>query len=197
MDTTADAYLYAGVRMMSDANLWSPLIAAASGLAGVWFGGSLTLRRDREDRRLQFLRVQLEEFYAPLYGIRLEIKAKSEFRERIRAAARSPESDRAFEEFKKVIEYDNRALVEDLIPGYQRMIELFKEKIGLAEESTVTCYPPLLEFVETWTRSTEGGFPSAAHETIGHSEERVYPLYEDVERQVARLREELRGGGGR
>jgi hypothetical protein len=54
MDTTADCYMYAGVRMMSDASFWPPLIAAASGLGGV--GGWLTLRRDREERRLQFVR---------------------------------------------------------------------------------------------------------------------------------------------
>jgi hypothetical protein len=103
MDATADAYMYAGVRMMSDMNLWSPLIAAASGLFGVWIGGSLTLRRDREERRLQFLRLQLEELYAPLYGIRLEIKAKSEFRVKVRAAGRRAGSDRAFEEFTRLI----------------------------------------------------------------------------------------------
>jgi hypothetical protein len=75
------------------------------------------------------------------------------------------------------------------------MVTIFKEKIGFAEESTVARYPALLEFVETWTRSQKGGLPGDVLQEIGHDEERVYPLYDDIEHQVKRLRAELRAGG--
>ncbi len=199
MDTTADCYMYAGVRMMEEFTkiLVSSVIAAAAGLLGVYVGSRMSLARDRAERRHRFLRAQLEEFYAPLFGVRQEIRAKSVFRQKVRSAtpALDPLSERDTKAFERMIEYDNKALEEDLIPGYRQMVTIFKEKIGFAEESTVAEYYPLLEFVETWTRSQKGGLPGTVLQQIGHEEERVYPLYDDIEHQVKRLRSELRAGG--
>jgi hypothetical protein len=101
----------------------APIVSAASGLAGVAIGGWLTRWRDRDQRRHDFRRRQLDEFYALLCALRDEIRAKGAVRVRV-SMANNAEWGAAFEgvkspdrmtaigdemrpTFKRAIDYDN------------------------------------------------------------------------------------------
>jgi hypothetical protein len=68
------------------ADFLNPLISAAAGLGGVFLGGWLGDRREREKRRIDFITRQLSEFYGPLVSIRSEIRARGELRLKIGTA---------------------------------------------------------------------------------------------------------------
>ncbi len=142
-------------------------ISLTAGLAGVAVGAYVTARRDKKQRRHEFIARQLKDFYSPLLATRKELRALGELRERIRDAENAewqklceryrnnPEalqqlSDKRGDDFGKHIEYDNKKLVEDSLPAYRRMIAIFRENMWLAEPSTVACFPALLEFVDIW-----------------------------------------------
>ena len=64
----------------------NPLISAAAGLGGVFLGGWLSDRREREKRRTAFVTRQLSEFYGPLVSMRTEIRSRGELRVKIENA---------------------------------------------------------------------------------------------------------------
>jgi hypothetical protein len=191
---------------------WSlPAISAGAGLAGVLIGSWLSTRREREERRLRFTQRQLEEFYAPFCALRQEIRAKGEVRVRVSKAAavewavlfegvESPEQKQDIEalhkdQFESIVTYNNRQLADEQIPGYRKMLDLFREKLWLAERSTRIHYPTLVEFVEVWNRRVAGPLPASVAERMGHGEKNLDSLYEDAERHRDQLQRKLKDGG--
>jgi hypothetical protein len=65
---------------MTVADFLNPLIAAASGLGGVFLSGQLTNQREQKKARTDFITRQLSEFYGRLVAIRTEIRARGELR---------------------------------------------------------------------------------------------------------------------
>jgi len=63
------------------------LIPAAAALAGVLVGGLITSYNQKRERQHRRMREQLEDFYSVLLGMRLQIRAKSELRAKLRAIA--------------------------------------------------------------------------------------------------------------
>lgn len=103
--------------------LLNTLLSALVGAAVVAF---FAVRQLQIQRRLSFRDRQLTEFYAPLAGIRKQIRAKSELRVKIsdaangawqeicRASARPMlDHERRFAPFKKITEYENDQLKAD------------------------------------------------------------------------------------
>jgi len=193
------------------------LITASAGLAGVALGAWLTTGRERAARRHRFVQRQLEDFCAPLVGLHQEIRAKSELRETIRAAAgvswaelcqEAREADRAsggvahtshFQEtkspeFQRIIEHDNSQLRDHLLPAYQEMLDLFRDNMWLADASTRAHYPQLLRFVEIWNRWLNESLPPEVVEKVEQREETLKPFYENIEEQMERLRSKLESG---
>jgi hypothetical protein len=188
----------------------TPLITAASGLAGVLIGAWTVARRDRNERRFHFIRQQVDEFYAPLVGIRREILAKSELRVRIGAAAgplwaemcegKSADELRAlqgaeFWKFEQLVKYNNEQLEKELLPSYRQMLATFREKAALAEDSTKHYYQQLVDFVDIWNRSLNAPLPPGLAERLGHGEESLHPLYSNLEYHLKELRWKLERGG--
>jgi hypothetical protein len=190
---------------------WLPAISAGAGLAGVLIGSWLTTRREREERRLQFIQRQLEEFYAPFCALRQEIRAKGEVRVRVSKASaaewaalfegvESPEQKQEIEarhkdQFESIVPYNNKQLADEHIPGYRRLLDLFRKKLWLVERSTRIHYPTLVEFVEVWNRRVAGSLPASVAERMGHGEENLDSLYEDAERHRDQLQRMLKDGG--
>ena len=56
------------------------IISALAGLGGVLLGAFLTSRRERIQRRLNFIEKQLDRFYSPMLGLRTEIETATRFR---------------------------------------------------------------------------------------------------------------------
>jgi hypothetical protein len=109
--------------------------------------------------------------------------------------ALSPESDRDDARFQGMIEANNEQLRGDLVPKYNEMLRIFRDKMALAEPSTLAHFGRFFEFVEMWNRSIAGTLPGAVVEAVGHSEDELQPFYRDLEEHAAQLRGELRTGG--
>ena len=196
--------------MEVDIAIVTALISATSGLVGVATGGWLAGRHYRIERRNQRMSEQLSGFYAPMLGIRAWILAKSELRVKIQGAAGDEWqrlvagakgevgalikiSEERSPDFKKIIEENNRQLVEELLPKYHDMVKVFSENLALAEPSTIEHFGALVEFVELWDRWLEGTVPAEVTVALEHGEENLHPLYADLSHHFARLQSELQG----
>jgi hypothetical protein len=178
-------------------------ISAGAGLLGVLVGGLVTAHSQRAERRNARIREQLEGFYSPLIGIREEIRAKSAVRTNVHSAAasvwlkmvelhdRNAPAD-VKEKLDKVFEYSNEQLEKDLVPLYQKMLELYLKNKWLAEPSTLKFNYEFVEFVELWNRYFAGSLPREVLPVMEHSEKKLYPLYQDLQDNFDRLRNELR-----
>ncbi len=187
-----------------------PLISAAAGLGGVALGGFLTLRNQRQERRLRFARDQLAEFYAPMLGLRKRVRAKSEIRSKVRDSAASEWEKRIGEareagaeytrqtleeqrpKYKALLEYDNRQFGDELLPSFRQMLEVFTTKMHFAEPSTRKHFTALVEFLEMWERWLKGALPAEVAEQIGPNEDSLAPLFADLEQNFECLQTALK-----
>ncbi len=192
----------------SSVNFTQILIPAASGLAGVTIGGWITLLGQRLGRKNDRLREQLKEFYSPLLGVRSQIKAKTDVRKKITAKAQelwpykfaeasSSESRKVLhgEEsaaFKKMLDYNNTQLVEELVPLYRQMLDHVTYHMWLAEPSTIKHYSALVEYVEIWNRFLDHSIPQQVLLDIEHDESSLFPFYEDLRQNFERITRELK-----
>jgi hypothetical protein len=188
----------------------TPVISGGLALLGAWLGSTLSARREREERRFRFVKQQLEEFYGPFYALRREIAAKSDLRPRISSAAGNEwskliqsidqEEQRRIEErewpkYEAIIAYNNEQLRRELLPLYARMLDLFREKMWLAEPSTRDHYESLVDYVELWNRWLAGSLPAAVVIGVAHDESTLQPLYVNVAQELENLRSRLRDKG--
>jgi len=174
------------------------LVSAGAGLLGVIVGGALTAYTQWRSRVNERHRDQLQNFYSPLLGLREQIRAKSELRTRLHsvAGAQFPNIARTASEDEKeaytsILEYSEKQLKEELVPAYEQMVKLFTDRMYLAEASTRTHYKKLVDFVEIWKRFIAKPFPSSVAYEIGHSEQALQPLYDDLECNFKRLQNKL------
>ncbi len=190
---------------------WIPsVISAASGLAGVFVGAWGVARRDRKERKFLFMKRQVDEFYAPLAGLRHDIRAKAEALVRVSKAAdsarrdlykgKSPDQLSSLKndewwKFEQLIKYNNEQLEKDALPSYRQMLTLFREKWALAAESTQQHYPRLVGYVEVWNREFHAPLPAGLSETLRHGGESLHALYDDLEDHLKSLRDQLQRGG--
>jgi hypothetical protein len=185
---------------MAGTDLSSPLISAAAGLLGVGLGGFLASWNQRKERSERLILDQLREFYAPMLGIRERLSAKNKVRLKVSNVAREvwrqtisggiPQEER--EKFDKIIEYNNRQLTEVDLPLYRQMVDLFTAEMHLAQPSTRTHFPALVEFVEMWDRSLSGALPREVVERVGANEDSLIPFYTDLETNFERLQASLK-----
>jgi hypothetical protein len=182
------------------------LISALAALGGVAVGGWITSRNQRLERQHRRLQEQLG-FYATLHGLRMGIRAKSEVREKVRGIAEQA-FQREYEgvedpgarekivverwpQYEKLFTYDEQQLTQELIPLYRKMLDHWTNNMALSEPSTQKHYPLLVEYVEIWNRFLQKAIPNTVVPELRHEEKKLYPLYEDIEEQVTRLRKEL------
>ena len=132
-------------------SLVNALVPALSGLAGVAIGGWITSLNQKRERIETHIKNQLSEFYSPLLGIHSQIKAKSEVRLKVSNAAQAlwpakfvgiddpmikkQISDTDFPAYEKLLDYNKRQLTEELIPLYRKMLEIFTDRMWLADVS--------------------------------------------------------------
>lgn len=193
------------------AELWSFLNPVISGLIGAGVVYYFGVRQLVAQRRLAFVERQLSESYAPLAGLRKQIRAKSELRERVSEAAETTwqsicdsyggapmhDHEERFAPFKKIIEYDDEQLRQELFPKYREMLTLFTDRYHLASPDTRAFYQPFLEFVEIWNRWLAEALPAEVVKELGHGEEGLHSFYEHLEFKMDALQKEVaRGGDG-
>jgi hypothetical protein len=192
---------------LSLAKLATPIIAACAGLGGVLLGGAITIWSQAKERRQARVRDKLDKFYSPLLALRMQIKAKSEVRQKVHGAAQvewralfkgvsAPQEKARIEtergpEFEKIFNYSEEQLKNELVPLYRQMVDLFSANMQFAEEETRKYFGILVEFVELWNRQLLKPMPPEVVLALNQKEENLYPFYEDLETQFRKLREEL------
>jgi hypothetical protein len=92
-----------------------------------------------------------------------------------------------------MIEYNNKQLREELLPLYDRMLQIFTEQYWLAEPATRAHYDELVRFVELWHRHFEKSLPTPVLVQLKHSEGALAPLYENLTTTLDSLTARLRG----
>lgn len=186
-------------------------VPALAGLAGVCIGSVLTARREQKQRRLSFVEKQLQDFYSVLVGVRTDIRMRSEVRAKVQSTASTvwkrlcnEATDQGGSDFlrrltesrwpvfQRVIEFDNRALEDELLPLYREMVERFRTHYWLAEPDTREYFPELVEFVELWNRAVEDSVPGEVVVELEHSEKRLYPFFNHLTQKHDELREMVR-----
>lgn len=178
------------------------LITLLSGYLGYQYG----IGQFRKQKKLEFVERQIREFYSPMLGCLNQIEAKSAVRYEISKASdtawkkivdRHPkpfeDHEKYFEPFKKSIDYDNDQLRNELIPLYDKMIKIFSENLELALPETRKWYSKLTQFVELWHRWLDETIPSEVLQEMEHTEERLKPLYKNLEASLENLKKDLIG----
>ena len=171
-----------------------PLATLLAGYIGVRYG----LKQIKIEKHLEFVEKQLKEFYSPLLGRRKFIRAKSEFRlkvEKISGGQWKENAKKGIQQSIKSVDneikYNNRQFNEEFLPMYREMLTIFKDNYWLAEPETREFYNELVEYVEGWNRWKEKGVTAETIKEIGHSEEKIKPFYEELEKRTDILRSEL------
>lgn len=192
-------------------NLISQNFSAITGLLGVYIGVWITNRQTVTQRKFDFYEKQLRELYSPLVGVRKEIQILSEFRlagaeasqkwwqkvcERGKHITDMDKSvnfyDKEGEKITTQIEYENKQLVEKIIPAYRQMVNIFKDNYWLAEEQTKEHFPALVKFVEAWERYLSRTHPVDVIKEISVSENELMSFYKDIEKTHYSLRKKLK-----
>lgn len=193
----------------------SIIIPAAAGLGGVILGAYLTAWNERKRRRADFIEKQLQELYAPLLSIRKHVRALSELRVRVATVsgsvwqelcsdARERGGALALQEltaerssaFNAIIEYENEQWKSELLPSYEQMLTIFREKFWLAEDSTREHFQNLIVYIELWNRALNKTIPGEVIAKLGVREAELEPLYSDLEQTFRALRNKLSSGTG-
>jgi hypothetical protein len=194
--------------MNPDPWYYSLLNSLPSGLVGAAVVYYFGVRQLIAQRRIGFVERQLSEFYAPLAGIRKQILAKREVRQKIVAAAEAAWQEicksyegrlmhdhaERFAPFDKIIQYDNKQFLEELLPKYREMLSLFTDRYHLAAPETRAFYQELVEFVEIWNRWLAESLPREVVAKLGHSEEKLQPFYDHIEAKMQALQQEVAQG---
>jgi hypothetical protein len=184
-------------------------IVAALGVGG-WIGSYITnwmtIRRETAARTVQFRKQQLEQFYGPLLAMHKEIRARSELRVKLQEAidaghikdmlhagpGKTEEaSDAHVPAILTNIRDENETFRGVLMPRYREMIDVFRDKMWLAEPETRKYFKTLIEFVDVWDKILADKLPHSIAPAIGHTEENLKPFYQHIEEVHDRIRLEI------
>jgi hypothetical protein len=184
------------------------MISAVSSLGGVFLWAWLSNRNEQRRQRRDFIKRQVQELYSPLLNIRQQVRALSELRERAAAQevwqelyqeVRERGGPQALQRlsverstsFQAVVHDKNDQWKKELLPCYKAMLQIFQEKIWLAEETTRERFQKLSVYVELWERGLNRAIPVEVVAWLNVRETDLVPLYEDLEQTFRNLRAQL------
>ena len=184
------------------------MISAVSSLGGVFLWAWLSNRNEQRRRRRNFIEKQVQELYSPLLNIRQQVRALSELRERVaaeevwkelRPEARERGGGEAVQRLsverstglQAIVHEKNDQWKKELLPCYKAMLQIFQEKIWLAEETTRERFQKLSVYVELWERGLNRAIPVEVVAWLNVRETDLVPLYEDLEQTFRNLRAQL------
>lgn len=177
------------------------LITSVITLSSVFLVYYFGLKQFRKQKKLEFVERQLREFYSPLIGYKLLIRAINKNRDEIYKASDNvykvlcktnpnpTEKDNI--PFDNSIKYDNKQLKEEVMPMYDKMISLIKDNNYLAEPETIKHFDELYKFVDIWHRNLDISISNDVVKELGHTEEKLQPFYDDLEKQQKKLTDKL------
>jgi hypothetical protein len=177
------------------------------GLIGSVINNWMTNRRETAARAVQFRKQQLDEFYGPLLAMHKEIRARSELRVKLQEAIDSQHvqdmllsgpdkteeaSDAHLPAIFTNIRDEGETFRKVLMPRYREMIDVFRNKMWLAEPETRKYFQSLIEFVDIWDKILADKLPASLAPAIGHTEQNLHPFYQHLEEVHDRIRSEIR-----
>jgi hypothetical protein len=184
-------------------------IVAALGVGG-WIGSVInnwmTSRRETAARAVQFRKQQLEQFYGPLLAMHKEIRARSELRVKLQEAVDTQHmedmllagpgkveeaSDANVPAILTNIRDESETFRNVLMPRYREMIDVFRDKMWLAEPETRKYFQNLIEFVDVWDKILADKLPRSVAPAIGHTEQNLHPFYQHLEEVHDQIRSEI------
>ena len=143
----------------------------------------------------------MNELYSPLLGIRKELRAKSEYRYKIKRVGdkiweeRTPQMianeeihEKSIKEVDDEDTYNKKQWSEELFPLYRKMLDIFRNGYHLAEPERAIFYEKLVEYVEGWNRVMSGGTSAETIVRAGHTESDLMPFYKELEKRMMVLR---------
>jgi hypothetical protein len=163
-------------------------------------------RRENAARRTAFKRQQLSELYGPLLAAHKEIRARSELRVKLQEAIDAlhstsmlqagpanveSASDAHMPAIFTNIQDESQTFRDVLMPRYRSMIEIFREKMWLAEPETREYFGELVEFVDVWDKILADKLPRSVAPAINHTEANLKPFYVHLQDVHDRLRREI------
>jgi hypothetical protein len=176
------------------------------GVCGTLISQFMTGRREKAVRATAFRKQQLGEFYGPLLAMHKEIRARSELRVKLQQALDSQHvegmldagpgkteeaSDPHIPAILTNIRDENETFRYVLMPRYRDMIDVFREKMWLAEPKTREFFNGLIEFVDVWDKILADKLPGSIAPAIGHTEKNLKPFYRHLEEVHDSLRSEI------
>jgi hypothetical protein len=185
-----------------------PIISAVCGLGGVFLWAWFANRNEQRRQRRDFIEKQVRELYSPLLNIRQQVRALCELRVRTVAEGAWEElcheaSERGGPEalrrlsmerstvFQAIAHDKNDQWKKELLPCYKAMLQIFQEKMWLAEETTRERFQKLTVYVELWERGLNRTIPVEAVAWLNVREADLVPLYEELEQTFRNLRAKL------
>jgi hypothetical protein len=187
----------------------SPIISALSGLAGMFLGGWLSDRREREKQRRDFIRLQLSDFYGPMLSMFAEIHARDALRRKLISTINQRNQQRMqnvlqqehdaqhqtpMESLQHLSQWekDEKQIFTDMIvPAYRQILGVFRDKICLSESTTRQYLPLLIEFTDINKRLLRASLPPDVATEMGHDDKKLDCLYQDITATHDRLRQAL------
>jgi hypothetical protein len=172
-----------------------------------------TGRREKAARHVAFKKQQLEEFYGPLLATHKEIRARSELRVKLQAALDGQHTEAMLQAgvsggadrhdrindatdahiptILTNIQDEGQTFRDVLMPRYRSMINVFRDKMFLAEPETRQYFGQLIEFVDVWDKILADKLPPSVAPAINHTEANLSPFYTHLEEVHDRLRREV------
>jgi hypothetical protein len=148
---------------------------------------------------------QLEQFYGPLLAMHKEIRARSELRvklqeaidtqhmdDMLRAESTEEASDAHLPAILANVRDESETFRNILMPRYREMIDVFRDKMWLAEPDTHEYFKGLNEFVDVWDKILTDKLPHSVAPAIGHTEQNLHPFYQHLEEVHDRIRSEIK-----
>jgi hypothetical protein len=185
----------------------NPLISAVSGLVGVYLGGWLSDRRERQKQRDDFIRLQLSEFYGPLLSLFTEIEAREALRKKVvRAIAHPHGMQEIYQQGHEAVHQaemdglnkltvaandERRIFCETAMPAYRKILATFREKMWLAEPATREYFAPFVEFIDVWERTLRDTISPDIVTDMGHDAQNVHSFHQNIESTHDLLRQLL------
>jgi hypothetical protein len=184
-----------------------------AGLLGVVTGAWLLGRREKINHKHDFMKEQLKDFYSPMLSIWEETLARGHFRRdtsqameshwqdmvRIAMSCDPARRDEILKEERptqhKLIEYQNKEFREHILPAYQRMLDVFRANMWLAEPETRTHYEALVRYLALWDCWLSAAMAPEAVQKMGdNSGEVLDSFYKHIREKHDEIRGKLSRG---
>jgi hypothetical protein len=169
-------------------------------IIGIVIGFILSRIHQSGEKKHEFHYRQINDLYSPLICCIIKIENimsvqkeladyANEGWKNIHDKAPKPffDHEKYFQPFKKLIEYDNRQQINEVIPLYREILDIFTNNYFLASNKSQVYYRDYLKFIEIWNRNLTEPFPDEVYEVIVENWPRIDLFFAHIKKEIAIL----------